>query len=110
MPAPTPSGWVLHSHFDELMAPQNILASNQMLWITKYYEDYDNLGCDLMDMWRRPAIIGRGFQTCANCKIYMGESAHKSDSEFNSSKIWNPGKVDLKTDAHVTYDIQSGCS
>jgi hypothetical protein len=40
----------------------------------------------------------------------MGESAHKSNSEFNLSPIWNLGEVDLKTDAHVAYDIQSQCS
>jgi hypothetical protein len=43
---------------DELMAPQNISASNQMQWTRKYYKKYDKLGCDLMDMWRRPASIG----------------------------------------------------
>jgi hypothetical protein len=35
---------------DELMAPQNISASNQMQRTGKYYEEYDKLGCDLMDM------------------------------------------------------------
>jgi hypothetical protein len=48
---------------DELMVPQNISASNQMQRAKKYYKD-DKLGCDLMDMWRRPASIGRGLQTC----------------------------------------------
>jgi hypothetical protein len=40
----------------------------------------------------------------------MGESAHKSNSEFNSSPIRNLGEVDLQTDAWVAYDIQSGHS
>jgi hypothetical protein len=43
---------------DELMAPQNISASNQKQRARKYYKEYDKLGCDLMDMWRRPASIG----------------------------------------------------
>jgi hypothetical protein len=73
----------------------------------KYYEEYDKLGCDLMDMWRTPASTGKGLQTCQNCQIYMGESAHKSNSEFNSSPIRNPGEVDVKTDAQVAYDILS---
>jgi hypothetical protein len=76
----------------------------------KYYKEYDKLGCELMETWRRPASIGGGLQTCLNCQIYMGESAHKSNSEFNSSPIWNPGEVDFKTDVQVAYDIQSGCS
>jgi hypothetical protein len=91
---------------DELMAPQNILASNQMQRARKYYKEHDKVGCDLMDMWRRPTRTGRGLQTCPNCRIYMGEPAHKSNSEFNSSRIRNPGEVDLKTDAYVVYDIQ----
>jgi hypothetical protein len=103
---------------DELMAPQNISASNQMQRTAKYYEEYDKLGCDPKDMWRRPASTGRGLQTsmgrglktCPNCRIYMGESAHKSNSEFNSSPIRNPGEDDLKTDAQGAYDIQSGSS
>jgi hypothetical protein len=92
------------------MAPQNISASNQMQQTGKYYEEYDKLGCDHMDMWRRPASTGRGLQTCPNYQIYMRESGHKSNSEFNSSPIWNLGEVDLKTDAQVAYDIQSGRS
>jgi hypothetical protein len=52
---------------DEPIAPQNISASNQMQRTRKYYKEYDKLGCDLMDMWRRPASIGRGLQTCPNC-------------------------------------------
>jgi hypothetical protein len=92
------------------MAPQNISASNQMQWAGKYYKEYDKLGCDLMDMWRRPASIGRGLQTCPNCRIYMGESVHKSNLEFISSSIQNPGEDDLKTDAQIAYDIQSGRS
>jgi hypothetical protein len=95
---------------DEFMAPQNIPASNQMQWTRKYYKEYDKLGCDLMDIWRRPASTGRGLQTCPNCQIYIGETAHNSNSEFNSSPIRNPGEVDLKTNAQVAYDIQSGCS
>jgi hypothetical protein len=92
------------------MARQNILASNQMQRAGKYYEEYDKWGCDLMDMWRRPASTWRGLQTCPNCRIYMGESAHKSNSEFNSSPIQNLGEVDLKIDAQVAYDIKSGHS
>jgi hypothetical protein len=52
---------------DELMAPQNISTSHQMQRTGKYYEEYDKLGCDLMDMWRRPASTGRGLQTYPNC-------------------------------------------
>jgi hypothetical protein len=92
---------------DELMVPQNISASNQMQRAIKYYKEYDKLGCDIMDMWRRPGSIGRGHHTCPYCRIYMGESAHKSNSEFNSSPIRNPGEVDFKTYAQVAYDIQS---
>jgi hypothetical protein len=92
------------------MAPQNILASNQMQRIRKYYEEYDKLGCDLMNMWRRPANTETGLQTCPNCQIYMGELVHKSNSEFNSSPIQNSGEADLKTDAQVAYNIQSGSS
>jgi hypothetical protein len=64
-----------------------------------------NLGCDLMDMWRRPASTGTRIQTCPNCRIYMGELAHKSNSEFNSSPIQNLGEADLKTEALVAHDI-----
>jgi hypothetical protein len=64
----------------------------------------------ILDMWRRPPSIGRGIQTCPNYRIYMRESAHKSNSEFNSSPIQNPGEVDLKSDAQVAYNIQSGNS
>jgi hypothetical protein len=92
------------------MTPQNISASNQMQRDRKYYKEYDKLGCDLMDLWRILASTGRGLQTCPNCRIYMRESAHKSNSEFNSSPIWNLGEVDLQIDAQVAYDIQSGCS
>jgi hypothetical protein len=49
---------------DELMAPQIISASNQMQQTGKYYKEYDKLGCNLMEMWRRPASTGRGLQTC----------------------------------------------
>jgi hypothetical protein len=86
------------------MVPQNISASNQMQRAKKYYKEYDKLGCDLIDMWRRLASRGRGLQTCPNCRIHLGESAHKSNSEFNSSPIRNPREVDLKTDArsHTT--------
>jgi hypothetical protein len=83
------------------MAPQNISASNQMQWTRKYYDEYDKLSCDLIDMWRRPANTGRGLQTCPNCRIYMGESAHKSNSKSNSSPIQNLGEVELKPDAQV---------
>jgi hypothetical protein len=71
---------------DDLMAPENILASNQMQRARQYYNGYDKLGCDLMDMWRRPASTGRGLQTCPNCQIYMGELAHKSNSESRRSR------------------------
>jgi hypothetical protein len=40
----------------------------------------------------------------------MGELAHKFNSEFNSCPIQTLGEVDLKTDAQVAYDIQSGHS
>jgi hypothetical protein len=40
----------------------------------------------------------------------MGESAHKSNSEFNLSPIQNLGEVDVKTDVQLAYDIQSGHS
>jgi hypothetical protein len=40
----------------------------------------------------------------------MGESAYKSNSEFNLSSIQNLGEVDLKSDVQVTYDIKSGRS
>jgi hypothetical protein len=72
----------------------------------KYYEEYDKLDCDLTDMWRMPTSTERGLQTCPNWQIYMGESAHKYNSEFNSSPIRNPGEVDLKTDAQVAYDVR----
>jgi hypothetical protein len=72
---------------DEHMVAQNILASNQMQRARKYYKEYDKLGCDLMYMWRRPASTGRGLKTCPNCRIHLEESAHKSNSEFNSSPI-----------------------
>jgi hypothetical protein len=71
----------------------------------KYYKEYDKLGCELMEMWRRPASTGGGLQTCPNCQIYMRDSAHKSNSEFNSSPIRNPGEVDLKTDVQIAYNI-----
>jgi hypothetical protein len=61
-------------------------------------------------MWRRPASTRGGLQTSLNCQIYMEESAHKSNSEFNSRPIRNPGEVNLKTDAQVAYNIQSGHS
>jgi hypothetical protein len=48
----------------ELMAHQIISASNQMQQTGKYYKEYDKLGCNLMEMWRRPASTGRGLQTC----------------------------------------------
>jgi hypothetical protein len=51
---------------DELMALQNIRASNHVQQTRNYYEEYDKLGCDLMDMWRRPATTERGLQTCPN--------------------------------------------
>jgi hypothetical protein len=92
------------------MTPQNISASNQMQQAGKYYKKYHKSGCDHMDMSRRAASTGRGLQTCSNCRFYMGESDHKSNSEFNSSTIQNPGEVNLRTDAHVAYDIQSGHS
>jgi hypothetical protein len=44
---------------DELMVPQNISAGNQMQRSRKYYKEYNKSGCDLMEMWRRPASIGR---------------------------------------------------
>jgi hypothetical protein len=90
---------------DELMVPQKISASNQMQWAGKYYKDFDKLGCDLMDMWKRPVSTGRGLQTCPECRIYKGESAHKFNSEFNLSPIQNPGEAVVKTDAQVAYDI-----
>jgi hypothetical protein len=52
---------------DELMAHQNISASNQMQQTKKYDEEYDKLACDLMDMWRRSSSMGRGLQPCPNC-------------------------------------------
>jgi hypothetical protein len=95
---------------DELMAHQNISANNQMQRTGKYYEEFHKLVYDLLDMWRRPASTGRRLQTCPNCQIYMGDSTHKSNSEFNSSPDWNPGEFNLKTDAQVAYDIQPGHS
>jgi hypothetical protein len=62
----------------------------------KYYKEYDKIGCELMEMWRRSASTGGGLQTCPNCRIYMGESAYKSNSEFNSSPIRNLREVGLK--------------
>jgi hypothetical protein len=50
----------------ELMAPQNISAGNQMQQVRKYYKEYEELGCDHMDMWRRLASIGRELQPCPN--------------------------------------------
>jgi hypothetical protein len=32
----------------------------------KYYKEYDKLGCELIEMGRRPASIGGGLQTCPN--------------------------------------------
>jgi hypothetical protein len=61
-------------------------------------------------MWRRLGSTERGLQTCPNYQIYMGESAHKSNLEFNSSPIQNLGEVDIKTEAQDAYDIQSGHS
>jgi hypothetical protein len=52
-------------NLDELMAPENISASNQMQQAWRYYK----LDCDLMDILRRPARIVRGLQTCLNCRI-----------------------------------------
>jgi hypothetical protein len=49
---------------DELTTPQNISVSNQMQRTRKYYKEYDKLGYDLMDMWRRAASTRRGLQTC----------------------------------------------
>jgi hypothetical protein len=80
---------------DELMTHKNISASNQMQRAGKFYKEYDKLGCDLMDMWRRRASIGRGLQTCPNCQIYMGESAHNSNSEFNSQDHLRTGTRNL---------------
>jgi DNA-binding cell septation regulator SpoVG len=62
-----PSMALLQGENDELMVPQNISASNQMQWAGNYYKEYDKLGFDLVDMWRRPASTGRGLQTCPNC-------------------------------------------
>jgi hypothetical protein len=53
--------------FDELMAPQNILVSNQKQQAEKYYKEYDKLSSDLMYMWRRLASKATGLQTCPNC-------------------------------------------
>jgi hypothetical protein len=58
---------VMSFGLDEHMVPQNISASNQMQRAKKYYKEYDKLGCDLMDMWRRLASTERGLQTCPNC-------------------------------------------
>jgi hypothetical protein len=33
----------------------------------KYCKEYDKLGCDLIDMWRRPVRTGIGIQTHPNC-------------------------------------------
>jgi hypothetical protein len=98
------------SSTDELMDPQIISVSNQMQRGGKYYKEYDKLCYYLMEMWRRPASIGRGLQSCLNCWIYMGESAHKSNLEFSSSPVQNLGASHIKIDAHITYDIQlQGC-
>jgi hypothetical protein len=51
---------------DEHMTPQIILACNQMQHARKYYKEYDKLGYDLMDMWRRPTSTGIGLQTRPN--------------------------------------------
>jgi hypothetical protein len=61
------------------------------------YKEYDKLGRELLEIWRRPANTGGGLQTYPNYRIYMGESAHKSNLKFNSSPIWNPTKINLKT-------------
>jgi hypothetical protein len=95
---------------DELMAPQIIPTCNQIQRAEKYYKEYDKLGCDLIEMWRRSASTERGLQTRPNYQIYMGESADKSNSEFSSSPVWNPGVGHMKADAQVVYDIQLGRS
>jgi hypothetical protein len=34
----------------------------------KYYKEYDKLGCEVMEMWRRPASTGGGgLQSFPNC-------------------------------------------
>jgi hypothetical protein len=33
----------------------------------KYYKEYDKLGCELMEMWKRLASTGGWLQTCPNC-------------------------------------------
>jgi hypothetical protein len=45
------------------MAAQIILARNQMQWVKKYCKEYDKLGYDLMEMWRRPASTRGELQT-----------------------------------------------
>jgi hypothetical protein len=92
------------------MAPQIISTGNQMQQAKKYYKEYDKLGCDLIEMWRRPESTGRGLQTHPNCRNYLGESTHKSSSEFSSSLAWNPRASHIKIDVQVAYNIQSGCS
>jgi hypothetical protein len=73
----------------ELMTPQIILTSNQMQQARKYYKEYDKLGCDLINMWRRPASIGIVLQICINCQNYIRESAHKSNLEFSLGPVQN---------------------
>jgi hypothetical protein len=51
---------------DELMTPQIILASNQKQRVRKNYKEYNNLGRDLMKMWRRPASTEIRLQTHPN--------------------------------------------
>jgi hypothetical protein len=91
----------------ELITPQIISASNQMQHARKYYKEYENLSCDLMDMWRRSASTEIGLQTHPNCWNYMGESAHRSNSEFSSSSVRNLRAGHIKTHVQVAYDIQS---
>jgi hypothetical protein len=81
-----------------------------MQWGGKYYKEYDKLGCDLVDMWRRPARTGIGLQTHQNCCDCMGDIAHKTNSEFSSSPVQNPEVSHIKTHVQVTYNIQSGRS
>jgi hypothetical protein len=76
----------------------------------KYCKEYDKLSCDLMDMWTRPSSTRIGLQSHPNCQNYIGESTHKSNSEFSSSPVRNPGADHMKTDVQVAYDIQSGRS
>jgi hypothetical protein len=78
--------------------------------VKKYYKESDKLGCDLMDMCRRPVSIGIGLQTHSNCQNYMGELAHMSNLKFSLSSVWNLGASHIKTDVQIAYDIQSWCS